>query len=449
MDSPPDTLSIKLRCDSQLALSEQPKQVHLTLIDDVGGLYQESVNYTLACVDAPTPPDDAPTPPTTDLTVGALITPQTNYTVMDDITVAFAISRDQQMTPIDAVIGIFAEGALSVSCDENTQPIATRPILAANGEAVFQPLPAGGYQAQILDADNCHIGAPIRFVVHVPQATFFQLRNTTDGYQGTDDTNVARIGPLHDAPQGAVTEIEADGSDPEDGETAILVRWTLPDEITGTVNTVSLGLEITNPSEGSYGIYATNTPWDEDSAVWDSVNLSLNQGQLLLGEVVSPAVGPVFVSLNATGVAIVQSWIDDLVPNYGFVIRAINTEDDIKIRTSEYQIEGRRPLLELTTEESVAAPQGTNNSPIVWSTHTSKCLDVSAGGTANGTNILLWDCNASNANQKFNYDPQTEQIIWATHTNKCLDVRAGGTANGTNIQLWDCNASNANQKFNM
>jgi WD40 repeat protein len=155
------------------------------------------------------------------------------------------------------------------------------------------------------------------------------------------------------------------------------------------------------------------------------------------------------VSLNATGVAIVQSWIDDLVPNYGFVIRAINTEDDIKIRTSEYQIEGRRPLLELTTEESVAAPQGTNNSPIVWSTHTSKCLDVSAGGTANGTNILLWDCNASNANQKFNYDPQTEQIIWATHTNKCLDVRAGGTANGTNIQLWDCNASNANQKFNM
>jgi hypothetical protein len=28
-------------------------------------------------------------------------------------------------------------------------------------------------------------------------------------------------------------------------------------------------------------------------------------------------------------------------------------------------------------------------------------------------------------------------------------VRAGGTANGTNIQLWDCNASNANQKFNM
>jgi type 1 glutamine amidotransferase len=68
-----------------------------------------------------------------------------------------------------------------------------------------------------------------------------------------------------------------------------------------------------------------------------------------------------------------------------------------------------------------------------------KCLDVSNGGSADGTRIQLWTCNGSAA--------QTWQIsgqVWRNpQSGKCLDVAGGATANGTRAQLWTCNGSGA------
>ncbi|UAC02182.1 RICIN domain-containing protein [Dactylosporangium vinaceum] len=69
-----------------------------------------------------------------------------------------------------------------------------------------------------------------------------------------------------------------------------------------------------------------------------------------------------------------------------------------------------------------------------------KCLDVNANGTANGTKIQIWDCNNTPA-QKFTFN--TDGTVVGTGSGKCLDVNGGATANGTLVQLYQCNTSGA------
>ncbi|MFJ3581983.1 ThuA domain-containing protein [Streptomyces sp. NPDC090127] len=67
-----------------------------------------------------------------------------------------------------------------------------------------------------------------------------------------------------------------------------------------------------------------------------------------------------------------------------------------------------------------------------------KCLDVADSATADGTQVQLWTCNASNA-QKWNRPGDgTVRAL-----GKCLDVSGGAGADGTKIQLWTCNGTGA------
>jgi hypothetical protein len=72
-----------------------------------------------------------------------------------------------------------------------------------------------------------------------------------------------------------------------------------------------------------------------------------------------------------------------------------------------------------------------------------KCLDVSGGSTADGARVQLWDCNGTGA-QRWTYTSARD--IVNPQANKCLDVRNSSTANGTPTQLWTCTGG-ANQKW--
>lgn len=67
-----------------------------------------------------------------------------------------------------------------------------------------------------------------------------------------------------------------------------------------------------------------------------------------------------------------------------------------------------------------------------------RCLDVNNSGTANGTQMLIWDCHTG-ANQQFTQSGQTLQVL-----GKCLDAPSNAVA-GTRVQIWDCNAANNQQ----
>lgn len=73
-----------------------------------------------------------------------------------------------------------------------------------------------------------------------------------------------------------------------------------------------------------------------------------------------------------------------------------------------------------------------------------KCLDVTDGKLINGNRVQLWDCDANNKNQQWQFaDGQLKT------GGKCLDVADGRKNNGASLQLWDCFKGNGNQTWEL
>ncbi|RSM91527.1 poly(3-hydroxybutyrate) depolymerase [Kibdelosporangium aridum] len=70
-----------------------------------------------------------------------------------------------------------------------------------------------------------------------------------------------------------------------------------------------------------------------------------------------------------------------------------------------------------------------------------RCLDVTGANSANGTQMIVWDCHV-NANQQFTRTGQTLQVM-----GKCLEAPANA-GSGTRTRIWDCNGG-ANQQWNV
>ncbi|HKT05064.1 MAG TPA: family 16 glycosylhydrolase [Rugosimonospora sp.] len=69
-----------------------------------------------------------------------------------------------------------------------------------------------------------------------------------------------------------------------------------------------------------------------------------------------------------------------------------------------------------------------------------KCVDVAGANPANGTQVQLYTCNGTNAQQ---WTVGGDGTVGAL--GKCLDVSGANSANGTRVQLYDCNGTNAQQ----
>ncbi len=74
-----------------------------------------------------------------------------------------------------------------------------------------------------------------------------------------------------------------------------------------------------------------------------------------------------------------------------------------------------------------------------------KCLDAYGQGTSNGTQVIIWDCNGQ-TNQQWNVN--SNGTITGVQSGLCLDAFGGGTANGTKIILWSCNGG-SNQQWSL
>ena len=72
-----------------------------------------------------------------------------------------------------------------------------------------------------------------------------------------------------------------------------------------------------------------------------------------------------------------------------------------------------------------------------------RCLDINGNGTANYTQVELYDCNGVGGQV---WQQQADGSLRNPQSGRCLDAPNGATANGTRLQIYDCNSSAA-QKF--
>ncbi|HLL65507.1 MAG TPA: family 43 glycosylhydrolase [Micromonosporaceae bacterium] len=127
---------------------------------------------------------------------------------------------------------------------------------------------------------------------------------------------------------------------------------------------------------------------------------------------------------------------------YHFYDANANGRETLNIRTIGFS--GGWPTLSAPLAGGTGGTGGTGSGSTFVSQHANRCLDVPAGSTTNGTQLILWDCQSS-ANQRFTYTPAGEL---RTGTNKCLDAWGNGTTAGTIVAIYDCTGGN-NQKWNL
>jgi hypothetical protein len=85
---------------------------------------------------------------------------------------------------------------------------------------------------------------------------------------------------------------------------------------------------------------------------------------------------------------------------------------------------------------------------IAMKTNNNKCLSVVGGGTTNGTQVEIRDCNGT-ADQAWAITPDVQTGAFRfkhVKSSRCLDVPGGSGADGARIDIYDCLGSNS-QKF--
>src|SRR5205085_12567106 len=106
---------------------------------------------------------------------------------------------------------------------------------------------------------------------------------------------------------------------------------------------------VTAPTSGTYNLYALKRDWWEDQSTWNSYGPGVNweipggpglnweipgakgtldRGTTVVGTVTAPATGQRTITLNAAGIALVQSWVDSPSTNNGLIIDNSTTVAD-------------------------------------------------------------------------------------------------------------------------
>jgi hypothetical protein len=86
--------------------------------------------------------------------------------------------------------------------------------------------------------------------------------------------------------------------------------------------------------------------WNEATATWTQASSGINwaaigaqgtsdRSAIQLGTLRATSKGTATVELNATGIALVQSWIDNPSSNFGIVIQNYNNSNALKIASRE------------------------------------------------------------------------------------------------------------------
>lgn len=221
---------------------------------------------------------------------------------------------------------------------------------------------AGSYSLTVRSTDNAgatRTSTAVPVTVTTPGGgtpVTVSFRNGSAGYTAMVDASLRSDATTTN--YGTATSLLADGSP----DYAALLRWDLSSIPSNkTVTKVQLTVNVFDKSTGSYELYALKRFFSESEATWQRASATVNwqtagangandRETSVLGTVNGSATGNLTVTLNAAGIAKVQSWVANPSTNNGFVLLDYAVSDGLDLRSSEYGTVAERPQLTITYE---------------------------------------------------------------------------------------------------
>jgi hypothetical protein len=155
--------------------------------------------------------------------------------------------------------------------------------------------------------------------------------------------------------------------------------------------------------------------------------------------------GAVKYDANGNPVVSSQRWTLDAVG--AGIAKITNVKSGLVLAVYGNGTADQTPLQLNTYSAAASGQQWHAADPMTGEIHgigSGRCLNVPNGSTASGTQVQIYDCNATAA-QQWTYKPTTKELVYAKAPTMCLDARSGGTAPGTAVQIYACNGTAAQQ----
>ena len=190
--------------------------------------------------------------------------------------------------------------------------------------------------------------------------TSFQDGVLPDGaYFGTVDTYLAEDEPTSNF--GFSSSLSVDGAETQQKDTYALLKWDITTIPNGSVVTAAdIVISVTGSSGGPYELYELRRDWVELEATWNDAatgnpwELSGARGPTdrapaVLGTILDASSGSSYsIPLNADGLALIESWIDDPASNHGIIVANPDTSDGLDFDAREAGTATNRPRLNVT-----------------------------------------------------------------------------------------------------
>lgn len=176
-------------------------------------------------------------------------------------------------------------------------------------------------------------------------------------YAGTRDTYLYQNTPTTN--YGSAATLLVDGDEPVGStqDTSATLKWDVSSIPAGkTVTSASITLNVVDASTHTYELYEMKRNWSESSATWNQyttgynwasagANGSTDRGTTVLGTISASATGSYTINLNASGIALVQNWVNNPSANHGFIIANGAKTNGLDFSSSEAAAAGQRPKL--------------------------------------------------------------------------------------------------------
>jgi nitrogen fixation protein FixH len=280
--------------------------------------------------------------------------------------------------------------------------------------------------------------------------TTVALRDGLNGYSGTADTYIDQTASTTN--WSASTTLAMDFLGPYSNS---FIKWdvsSIPSN--ATITSAILAYNVNNTSANPFTVFRSLRPWVETEATWNiystgnawglagSLSSSTDFVNTALGTMGPHAsLGFASTTLNASGIAAVQGWVNGTFPNYGFYITPASSAstDGLGLSQSENATASLRPTLVITYTTAA-----TSSSPDV----TPPVISNIASSTTGTTATITWTTDeAATSTLEYDttifYDTQVSNGVATTTHSATLTGLTSSTLHHFRINVWDTSGNYA------